>query len=590
MAIAVGLLKENLFGFYPDQWDVVNYRRIGDEVAPTAFEGDWNIKINDHNAGKLSVAAGPEVVWGDTISYYAKYSYRMGLWSPTLLFKDEGIEWADAGDRIVAAALTTKYYGLFRVPIEGGILFQPYKVNHTYTTTTPTSISSGYGTSGYIIEQKQTDYADAFGFMVKANTDLVPYINKTSFAYTYEGRIAGNVNRFDLGLEKRLMPNYTLYWDNMYQDPVENAEALILEGTSANAPGQPIAQPRGRDDPFWVNTQNRQAFISTFTFMFDPAQTGWIFKYNPNVVELWNLNLNKITPFSFVFNYKLSYYPGLTDLEFYKNANNTFLWPGDYDPTLTFRYPSTVVTGDWAMKRPIQMVTLLGEWSLTTKGLLVAIVKFGEDIAMNPLAYTTYTWRLTPLTRMFNPSVTYVQYPWSATIEYGDHVWSPEYFYMDEGVKIDHLYKVSVKYNLTKNHEFELQYVGARQDGNDYFVNNMSPYDEFRFTYKAHFGTRFTLIPSSSEAKKEEKPLGNTEELNNLIEESPKVTPKQNNSEDLDNLLQETTPVKKQNNTSLTNKQPNVNVPKNNQPIKTKNTSVTNKGLKNDSDLDNLLK
>ncbi len=533
----------DVFGFYPEQWDIINYRRISGKPVPTAFETDWNMRFKNTYAGKLSVAAGPEPIWGNGISYYAKYTYKIGVWLPTLLFKHESIEWGLPDEHIWALALTSKYYGLFRVPLEAGLLFQPFRVHKNYTRTTKTTAGMGYYQSDYVIEKKSTGYQDAFGFLFKGNTDLIPFMNKTTFTYTYLGKITGNMHKFDLELEKKFQTYYSIYWQNIYRFPVEDSEVLILEGTGPLSPGQAITEPRSRDDPFWVNSKNRKAFISSFTFIFDPAPASWIFKYYPNLVELWNLNQNKSTPFSFIINYKLSYYPGTTDLEYYRNSNNDILWPGEYDTTKINRYPYPIAAGAWPMKRPIHFLTLVGEFSVSTKGLIICFVKLGEEIATCAIAYLKETYELIPMTKMFNPSITFASYPFYVNAEYGQNVWGPEQWYKDLGAVIDRLYKVSFKYNFTKNHEVELQYTGTREVDNQYLVNKIVPYDEIQLSYKARFSTRFTIIPPSTGSSKEEEIEDSQKESNkdttdiidDLIKDNESKST--NNDEDIDSLI-----------------------------------------------------
>ncbi|MDD5067453.1 MAG: hypothetical protein PHF84_10465, partial [bacterium] len=453
----------DMFGFYPEQWDIDNYRRVSGRPAPTAFEADWNMNFGSMNLGKLGVAAGPEPLWGNGISYYARYSYKLRYWVPTVLFKYENIDWGHKDEYIWATALTTKYYGLSRIPLEAGILFEPFRVNQEYTVTHKTDPGKGLAGTDYYVGTKTTDYWDALGGKIKASTDKVPAINKTTLTYTYLGKIAGNMQKIDLELEKKIQPYYNLYWQNIYRNPVEEAEVLILEGENSLSPGQPVTQPRDRNDPFWVNSKNREAFISTFCFIYDPAPANWIFKYYPNIVELWNLNTFKKTPFSFIFHYKLAYYPGTTDLEPYKNSKDEVLWPGEYDSTIKDRLPYPTVAGAWPLTRPLHLVTIVGEFSVMNNGLVVCIIRAGEDLASSAIAYSRNTYELISVTRLFNPSVTFIKYPLQVSVEYGYNVWGPEQWYKDLGCAIDHVYKASVKYNLDKNNELELAYTGARE-------------------------------------------------------------------------------------------------------------------------------
>jgi len=527
----------DIFGFYPEQWDVKNYRRVGGEAAPFAFETDLNINLKGKNFGLLSVAAGPEPLWGNDFSYYAKYTYKYRFWVPTLLFKYEKIEWGLEDEKIWALALTTKYYGIRRIFIEGGVLFQPFRVNEEYTITHKTDPGKGYGESDYYIETRKTSYWDAFGFKIKGSTPLVPYLYKTTLTYTYLGKVAGNMHKIDLELEKKFKPYYSLYWQNIVRFPVEGPEVLILEGTE-DTPGQPITQPRDRYDPFWVNSKNRKAYISTITFIYDPTPGSWIFKYYPNIIELWNLNYYETSPFALIINYKLSYYPDTTDLEPYKNSLNEWLWPGDYDITAV-RGPSAPLTGCWALKRPIHFVTIVGEFKVLRNGLIICLAKAGEQLAQIPIAYTESTYELTPLTRMFDISITFFKYPYLSTFEYGHNVYGPEYWYQILGGVIDNMYKFSFKYNINKNNELEFQYIGFRETDNKYFLNKLGPFDEFRLSYKAKFGTRFSVYPSKSPYRERYRRKVYRKKRKKRKVKPKTVEEKKELEEEIDNLLEE---------------------------------------------------
>jgi hypothetical protein len=466
---------------------------VSSRSVPTSFEGDWNLNFGDRNYGKLSWAAGPEPIWGNDWSVYAKYTYRIKSWLPTVLFRYENIKWGLPNEYRLSAAVTSKFYGFRSVPLEGGILFQPFRVNHQYVMTHPSTADNAYGNSGYYISTNTTSMLDAFGFIIKGSSDLSPVVNKLTLTYTYRGRIAGNINKFDLELEKKVNPCYFLYWQNIYQQPVEPAETLIFEGTGPLSPGPPYTMPRGRDGAFWVNSQNRQAVLSSLFFVYDPTPGQWIYKYYPNLLELWNLNTAKKTPFSFIFNYKLTYYPGTTDLEFYKNSADEFIWPGEFDSTTVNRLPNPLPAGAWPMNRPIHLFTMMGEFSVFDTGMLIIMIKAGEDIATAAIAYTPHTYELLPVTKIFNPMISFVKYPFQVTLEYGHNIWGDEQWYKDLGATVDDFYRVAFKFNINKNHELEVSYVGTRETDGQYFVPKLAPYDEFQLTYRGKFTGRLDL-------------------------------------------------------------------------------------------------
>lgn len=509
----------DIFGFYPEQWDINNYRRISGRSIPTALETDWNINLNNQNYGKLSVATGPEPIWGNGWSHYAKYTYKIKYWIPTILFKHESIEWGEEDEKKWAFALTTKYYGIRHIPLEGGVLFQPFRVNREYTITHKTDPGRGLGESDYYVETKTTGYFDALGGKISGSSDLLPWINKTTLTYTYLGKIAGNKHEVDLELLKKPQRAYSIYWQNIYRQPVEGPEIPIYEG-SEESPGPPSTFPRGKDDPFWVWQENRQAYISSLTFIYDPTPGSWIFVWYPNIIELWNLNMHETAPFALIFNYKLSYYPTTTDLQPYKTSQDEWIWPGDYDVTAE-RMPGTMVGGAWPLTRPIHFVTMALEFKIMRNGLILWLINTGEEIATSAIAYTRSTYNLCPVTKLFKTSLTFFKYPFTSTAEYGHNVWGPETWFVELGGIVENMYKFNFKYNLDKNNEFEFAYIGFREVDNRYFLDKLGPFDEFRLSYRGRFGVRFNFIPVKKyeDEKKKEAQYKEADDEDDLLED-----------------------------------------------------------------------
>lgn len=486
----------DLFGFYPEQWDLDNYRRISAKAVPTAFETDWSMYFGGTSYGKLSFVAGPEPVWGSGDAYYAKYTYKYKLWLPTILFKYEGVGWGEEDETRWALALTSKYYGVRSIPLEGGVLYHPSRIDREYTVTDEVEPGEGIGGSSYKIETKTTDHWDALGFIIKGNTYLVPFIDKTTLTYTHLGKIAGNKDQIDLGCEKKIYSYYTFFWENTLCYPVEGPEIAISEGSSSSSPGPAITGPRSRDDAFWVNNDNREAFISSMTFIFDPTPGSWLFIYRPYILQLWNLNKHETSSFAFICRYRMTYYPGTTDLEPYKNSLDEWLWPGEYDVTVTRAGVGGGggSGGAWPLTRPIHFLTIIGEFRVLRSGLVIIVINTGEELATNPIAYTYGTGGLIPMTRMFESSANFYKYPYYFGVEFGHNVWGPEYWYYELGGVVDRVYKVTARYNLNKNNEFEFQYTAFREIDNKYYLTTLGAWDEFRLSYKARFGTKFSVF------------------------------------------------------------------------------------------------
>ncbi len=506
----------DIFGFYPEQWDVDSYRRIGGKSAPAVLESDFNLRFGRHNYGNFSFAAGPEPIWGNGWSYYGKYTYKYRFWIPTLLFKYETIKWGKVEDeKIWALALTTKYYGLIYMPLEFGIVFNPFRVNEEYTVTHSVELQDGYGDSGYYISTGKTSYFDALGAKIKGNIPIIPFINKLDFSLEYLGKTAGNKYEINVGVEKKVKNIYSFYFMNSFRMPVEGPEVLILEGDEEH-PGQPITSPRGRDDPFWVNSKNRTAFISSLTIVFDPTPGSWIFQYRPYILEEWNLNQFETSPYAFLFNYRLSYYPGTTDLEPYISSTGEYLWPGEYDENAD-RMPAVNLAGCWKLKRPIHFFTLINEFKVLENGILFLIFNAGEKIATSSMAYTESSYELIPFTRMFSSKVRLIKYPFEAVFEYGHNVFGPENWYELLGGVVDNMYKFEFKFNLNKYNKVSLAYVGYRENDNKYFEPKLGVFDEFRLEYKAKLGVRFSVVPKKKNYDEED-----SEDITNIIEEEQK--------------------------------------------------------------------
>ncbi len=480
----------DIFGFYPEQREVERYRRISGYSIPEGLELDYNIIVKRRNYGKISIATGPEVVWGNGYSFYFKYNYKYRLWVPSLLFKYEEIKWGTEDEYIWAVALTSKYFGVRHFQLEGGILFQPFRVGKEYISTIPDEEES-YGDSGYRIEKDKTDYFDAFGIKLIATTRIIPYVDSSKITYTYLGKIAGNLHRFEFGTEKRFTSSYKSYLNLLFQFPVEGPEIPIYEGNESSY-GQFITSPRDRDDPLWVNINNRTAIKLSFMFIFDSTPSTWMFKYNEKYIDFWNLNLYENTPLNFIIKYEISYYPGTTDYFPYVNAKGDWIWPGEYDP-YGIKPPVFSTAGLWGLKRPIHFLTFLSEISLLKNGLLIFLIKFGEDIATNPVAYTTTTYCSKPLTTLFDLNTLFVKYPFYLKLRYGVNVWGDEEWYRQLGGTVDRIYQFEFKYNINKNHSISLEYTGCREVDGTYFTETLGPYNEFKLSYKGKFSKRFFL-------------------------------------------------------------------------------------------------
>src|SRR5581483_3598395 len=146
---------------------------------------------------------------------------------------------------------------------------------------------------------------------------------------TYLGPVAGDKEEFDADAARSLAGAWTLAGAYIYRQPVIGPVPLLYEGTVAN-PGAVIATPRGPDDPFWVQWDNRKAHIVSLTLVYNPTPGTAFFKYQPNVLDSWNINPDVEAPWTAALQYRMTDYLTDTDrLYYYDEEGNLF-----YDPVI----------------------------------------------------------------------------------------------------------------------------------------------------------------------------------------------------------------------------------------------------------------
>jgi len=165
-----------------------------------------------------------------------------------------------------------------RVQYHAGLLYEPFRLGYTYQTADSTSLS----------DVQTTKRKDAFGGTLRTEIRPASVLDLIGLGYTYEGRMAGNKQQVDVDGSKTIS-DWTLSAAYIYRQPVEGPVPTTFQGTLAN-PGAFLTIPRGPDDPFTVDWDNRKAHIGSLTLVFNPTPGTSFFKYQRNVVEDWNIN------------------------------------------------------------------------------------------------------------------------------------------------------------------------------------------------------------------------------------------------------------------------------------------------------------
>jgi len=503
----------DLFGLYPEAWEIEKYLRVGGEPTPYWFEFKY-----DGSPHKLDLILGPEISWGAKPAILGKYSYaeRNRLW--TLIYKEQAVEWGKTEDpesfdetwpeykkkwwewthyehfREIEFSLRSKFLGIAN--LQTGLLFAPNRVDWEYTYVEEVAEGTGYLGSKYLIKNDKIKTTDGLAFKTILDTQYAPFFDYFKVQYTRAGVMAGNTSEILLGFEKKPSKISSLYVEGIFRDPIIGPNPYIYEGeTPKELRGPAVVTPRGEEDPFTVTMYNRKAYIANIFFLFDPTP-GWFYRWQPNMLGEWNLNPEEKGP-SFVIRYSISYYPTGTDrATYYDETAQKWLW----EPAWS--------AGIWPTKKPVHSLGFMGVVTFVPDYRVILSLLWEDSFANRAMVYTEENveskewpqWSPRLVTNPFDIKITletplesYMKF--NGYIRYGHNIWGPEDWHREWGMTYDNFYNIALNFIIAHGIETEstisAEYIKGSETDHKY--RTLASFDEIRLSWTLKSGVLFNF-------------------------------------------------------------------------------------------------
>jgi hypothetical protein len=454
--------QNDLFQLLTPQYEKLEYRAVSGKLVPRGGE----VRATTP-AGTLTVLGGTEIRWNYGSSAYAKYDAPtfMNL-EQSIVYRNQNIPFGLEGtdERRWAVSYNASYLYSDRLQLHAGLLYQPFRLGKTYQTPDSTNLD----------DVKTLKRKDAFGALIHSEIHPTRGLDLVGLGYTYEGPAAGDKHEVDANASRTFLVDWTLAASYLYRQPVIGPVPMRFEGTLAN-PGAFLSIPRGPDDPFGVHWDNRKAHILSLTLIFDPTPATTFFRYQPNILEDWNLNPEEDSRWTAAVQYRMTHYLSNTDRLYYWDQFNQVT----YDPV------SYTNSGARATSHPFSSATGLvhfhdGQWNV------VADLSGGEALAGSGIAYTSAT-------NFYKPSTIYlsgglkVQYDGlKAYVRYGQDVYGPLDYFTSLGWTYHKIYQAGLSAEFLRDFETGVRYVGTRMT-NDFIGSNVGAFNEYQFYLTYHF-------------------------------------------------------------------------------------------------------
>jgi outer membrane protein OmpA-like peptidoglycan-associated protein len=461
----------DLFNLFPEQNEPNRYLRVSGRPAPEGYQFILNTQTN-----KLNILYGKEILWDFNDSLFLNYNFYLWDRNFYFIYRDEEIPYGDPDERLRSAELSTSF-DISSTQLQVAGLFQPFRLNRSYSYVDDVGEGNGDLGSRYIEKFGVTGSQDALGFTSKLSFKPYEFINEAYLQYTYRGLVAGNKQEASATVFSWLSRYLLGSIEYTYRKPLIGPMPLIKADS-----GPAIFEPRGPESPFWVGWNksdsgwdNREASILSFIFTFDTTPNSWFFKYQPNILEDYNLNPEEDSPVSFAAKYSLVKYFTTTDRLYYWDQNGNIVW----EPPL--------LGGAWATDSYLGSFTLISK-IIAAEWRYVLDTGFGESLAENSFAYNDNTNQFEPITPYFSCGIKADRRPYSIAVRYGQNVWGPEQWHREFGFAFDQLYQLSVARDFGDYVNAGVEYVGARELTHQYTAIELGDYDELRFFVKIAFG------------------------------------------------------------------------------------------------------
>lgn len=483
---------DDLYYLFPAQQDVDTPFRVSGRPVPTGME----IK-GEKDLDGLDIWAGYELIWGVGQEVIAKYKHDIDGMTVGVIDKvylqalgdnAQGVTYAPP----VTITSQTAYLNnptnetevFLRVPVpnaftfDGVVLYDPIAANENYNYVTNVAPGTGTnGTSYQLYTGTTNNTTDALGYQVKLTSTSVPYINSIMLNGEYSGLIAGDLERISGEITEIPAPNFLITLDGTAQQPLIGPNPLVYYGTSTTPLGT-LVQPRSQYDPFRVTMDpisginNREMTKFSLSFLYNTGN-GWFFKYNPNVFDSYNVNMNLDTNFSTGIIGTLFNYPTSTDLTSYVDQAGDLVWenPGSLGQPATNGYlPFVHWISMWRTDELHWVLDLQGGYSMASLGQTSAIRSS---------------------TDLFQSTLTWWMHDTSLALTYGQDVWGPESWDVQFGDTIGQLYvaQVTQKFGASQISAKYERWANLPGDPYQYAsINGVNlPIDEIYVTYMLNF-------------------------------------------------------------------------------------------------------
>ncbi len=453
--------QNDLFQLLPTQTDVERYRRMDGGITPRGGELRYKSAL-----GTLDVLGGTEPRFTYGPSVYVKYDApAWGSWENSWVYRNEEIPFSfDPEERRWTFSYNSSWELSENVTSHAGLLYQPFRLDTPYQDEN--------------LNTKRTKEGDALGVTWRVETRQWLGLDSAGLGYTYLGPVAGNKHQLDADAGRLLAKMWNFSTAYTYRKPVIGPEPLRYEGTAVN-PGALISNPRGPDDPFWVQWDNREAHIASLTLIYDATPETYMFRYQKNVLEDWNLNTDEDSTWSGALQYRVTHYPTNTDRLYYFDEDRHLM----YDPifregALATSYPFSSATGLLRWKQ--------NDWQW------MADLSGGQAAAGNAIAYTSATNFYKPTTSFVNGGLAVVKGPLKVFGRYGQDVWGPEDYHIQQGWAYHRVYQAGLNLTFLRDFLAGFRYIGTRMT-EDFIGSDTGAFNEFRFFLTYHFGATVSL-------------------------------------------------------------------------------------------------
>ena len=453
--------QNDLFGLLPAQIDTEYYRtQSPGDIAPRGGEGFIKTPF-----GSIDAIGGTEPRWRYGASYYVKYDApTYGAWENSIVYRHESFPFGfeDPNETRWAVSANSSYAFSDRIQTHWGMIYQPFRLGRDFQNVD----------SNNNVTTATTNTSDALGGLARVEFHPTQILDMAGLGYEYLGPVAGDKQEVDVDASRAVAPAWTVSGTYSYRRPIDGPVPLLFEGTQAN-PGALVAEPRGPDDPFWVQWDNREAHILSLTLVFDPTPGTSFFKYQRNILDSYNLNLEEDAEWSGAIQYRATYYPTDTDrIYYYDEEGNLF-----YDPTFH--------TGALATAYPFSSATGVLQWH-QDKWRLIGDLSGGQALAGNAIAYTAQTNFYKPSTTFMSTGLTVIYDYLKAYGRFGRDVWGPDPYQNQLGWTYHLIYQAGLSMTFLRDFESGVRYTGTRMT-NLFIGSDMAAFNEFTFFLTYHF-------------------------------------------------------------------------------------------------------